>query len=324
MLKNWQQDIDLVKTLSDLDNLRVQLLGKNGVVTQQLKSLGSLNPDERKSKGAEINKLKQDIHLAIDLKKNQMEKIALQHKLASESVDISLPVNNFNIGKIHPITKVIEEIQDYFGRLGFQTFYGPDIETVENNFDALNIPAHHPARQSHDTFYVNHPGHVLRTHTSNVEVHVYKNQPLPLRFLSVGRTYRSDYDATHTPMFHQMEVVAVEEGLDFRHLKGMLIDFCRWFFDDKNLKLRFRPSYFPFTEPSAEVDIGWKDGKWLEVLGCGVIHPNVLSSCGIDPDKHQALAFGMGVERFAMLKYGLNDLRAFFDNDSRWLQHWGF
>ncbi len=324
MQQQWLQQIQAAQDLTTLDDLRVQLLGKNGLVTQQLKTLGALAPDERKAKGAEINALKDQIGLAIEEKKIILETLALELRLVNEKIDITLPVRPESKGRIHPISKVIQDITQYFSQIGFQVFDGPHIESQELNFDALNIPAHHPARQSHDTFYVAGSDEVLRTHTSPVQIRTLRGHKPPIRFLAPGRTFRSDYDATHTPMFHQIEGVIIEEGINFSHLKGALIDFCRWFFENPNMNLRFRPSFFPFTEPSAEVDISWKNDKWLEVLGCGMIHPTVLKNCGIDSDQFQGFAFGMGVERFAMLKYGIDDIRSFYDGDTRWLDLYGF
>ena len=324
MQQDWQQQINSAQDLKTLDELRVQLLGKSGLITQQLKTLGSLAPEDRKIKGAEINALKDLLTSAIEEKKSLLEQQALELRLISEKIDITLPPRPEMVGKIHPISKVISDITKYFSQNGFQVFDGPHIDTQEHNFDALNIPLHHPARQSHDTFYIEGSDEVLRTHTSTVQIRTLRNHKPPIRFLAPGRTFRSDYDATHTPMFHQMEGVVIEEGINFAHLKGTIIDFCRWFFEDPNLKLRFRPSFFPFTEPSAEVDIGWSNGKWLEVLGCGMIHPTVLANCDIDSTKYQGFAFGMGMERFAMLKYGINDIRAFYDGDTRWLDMYGF
>jgi phenylalanyl-tRNA synthetase alpha chain len=324
MQQEWQQQIASALDLKILDELRVQLLGKSGLVTQQLKTLGTLAPEERKAKGAEINALKDQLILALEQKKVELEQHALELRLANEKVDITLPSRPEMVGKFHPISKVIADITQYFGQIGFQVFDGPHIDTQEHNFDALNIPAHHPARQSHDTFYIEGSDEVLRTHTSTVQIRTLRNHKPPIRFLAPGRTFRSDYDATHTPMFHQMEGVVLEEGINFGHLKGVIIDFCRWFFEDSNLQLRFRPSFFPFTEPSAEVDIAWNNGKWLEILGCGMIHPQVLANCGIDSNEYQGFAFGMGMERVAMLKYGIKDIRAFYDGDTRWLDMYGF
>ncbi len=324
MQQEWLQQINSAQDLKVLDELRVQLLGKNGLITQQLKALGTLAPEERKTKGAQINALKDLFTSSIDEKKISLEQQALKLRLTNEKIDITLPPRPEMVGKFHPISKVIADITKYFSQIGFQVFDGPHIETQELNFDALNIPAHHPARQSHDTFYIEGSDEVLRTHTSPMEIRTLRKHKPPIRFLSPGRTFRSDYDATHTPMFHQMEGVVIEEGINFGHLKGTIIDFCRWFFEDPNLKLRFRPSFFPFTEPSAEVDIGWGNGKWLEVLGCGMMHPTVLANCGIDSTKYQGFAFGMGMERFAMLKYGINDIRAFYEGDTRWLDMHGF
>ena len=325
MQQEWLAKIQASESLPALDELRVHLLGKNGLITQQLKTLGSLSPDERKAKGAEINVIKDQISQEIEQKKSFLEDQALELRLSSEKIDITLPARPENEGKIHPLSKVIQDITKYFGRIGFQIFDGPHVESQEHNFDALNIPAHHPARQSHDTFYVSGSDNILRTQTSPVQIRTLRGHKPPIRFLAPGRVFRSDaLDATHTPMFHQLEGVVIEEGINFSHLKGTLIDFCRWFFDDASMNLRFRPSFFPFTEPSAEVDITWKNGKWLEVLGCGMIHPTVLQNCGIDPSQFQGFAFGMGIERLAMLKYGMNDIRPFYEGDTRWLDHYGF
>ncbi len=325
MQQQWLQQIQASQDLTTLDDLRVHLLGKNGLVTQQLKTLGALAPEERKAKGAEINALKDQIALAIEEKKTILETKALELRLASEKIDITLPSRPESVGKIHPISKAIQDITQYFAQLGFQVFDGPHIETQELNFDALNIPAHHPARQSQDTFYVAGSNDILRTQTSPVQIRTLRDHKPPIRFLAPGRVFRSDdLDATHTPMFHQIEGVVIEEGINFSHLKGALIDFCRWFFENPNMNLRFRPSFFPFTEPSAEVDISWKNDKWLEVLGCGMIHPEVLRNCGIDPDQFQGFAFGMGVERFTMLKYGIDDIRSLYNGDTRWLDLYGF
>jgi len=325
MQEQWLQQIQTASNLAELDDLRVHLLGKNGVITQQLKTLGTLSPEERKTKGAEINALKDEIVLAIDKQKETLENQALEQRLSSEKIDISLSARAEPVGKIHLISKVIQDITQYFSQLGFQIFDGPHIETQELNFDALNIPAHHPARQSHDTFYVKESDDILRTQTSPVQIRTLREHKPPIRFLAPGRVFRSDdLDATHTPMFHQIEGVVIEEGIHFGHLKGTLIDFCRWFFEKPDMNLRFRPSFFPFTEPSAEVDISWKNDKWLEVLGCGMIHPTVLRNCGIDPDQFQGFAFGMGVDRFTMLKYGIDDIRSFYNGDTRWLDLYGF
>lgn len=324
MQQEWLQQIQSLQDLTTLDDLRVHLLGKNGLVTQQLKTLGTLAPEERKVKGAEINALKDQIALAIEEKKALLEVQALEIRLAREKVDITLPVRPESMGKIHPISKTLQDITQYFSQIGFHVFEGPHIESQELNFDALNIPAHHPARQSHDTFYISGSNEVLRTHTSPVQIRTLRNHKPPIRFLAPGRTFRSDYDATHTPMFHQIEGVVIEEGITFGHLKGTLIDFCRWFFENPHMNLRFRPSFFPFTEPSAEVDISWKNDKWLEILGCGMIHPTVLQNCGIDSTQFQGFAFGMGAERLAMLKYGIEDIRSFYDGDTRWLDLYGF
>ncbi len=322
--QNWQQQIIEAQDLKVLDALRVQLLGKHGLVTQQLKTLGGLDVATRKTQGAQINALRDQLAIALEQKKIALDTQALALRLINEKIDITLPTRPEMVGKFHPISKVIAEITQYFAKIGFQVFDGPHIETQEHNFDALNIPAHHPARTSHDTFYIEGTDEVLRTHTSPVQIRTLREHKPPIRFLAPGRTFRSDCDATHTPMFHQMEGVVIEEGINFGHLKGTIIEFCREFFEDPNLNLRFRPSFFPFTEPSAEVDIAWNQGRWLEVLGCGMIHPTVLANCGIDATHYQGFAFGMGMERFAMLKYGIADIRAFYDGDTRWLDMYGF
>lgn len=325
MQEQWLQQIQASQNLTTLDDLRVNLLGKSGLVTQQLKTLGALAPEERKAKGAEINALKDQIALAIEEKKIILEAQALDLRLANEKIDITLPSRPESTGKIHPISKATQDITQYFSQLGFQVFDGPHVETQELNFDALNIPAHHPARQSQDTFYVSGSNDILRTQTSPVQIRTLRNHKPPIRFLAPGRVFRSDdLDATHTPMFHQLEGVVIEEGINFSHLKGALIDFFSWFFENPNMNLRFRPSFFPFTEPSAEVDILWKNGKWLEMGGCGMMHPEVLRNCDIDPDQFQGFAFGMGIERLTMLKYGIDDIRSFYDGDTRWLDLYGF
>lgn len=325
MKEQWLQQIQMTSNPTDLDNLRVHLLGKNGLVTQQLKTLGTLSVEEKKTKGAEINALKNEITIAIENQKLELDNQALERRLTVEKIDVTLPARPESCGKIHIISKVIQDISQYFSQLGFQIFDGPHIETQELNFDALNIPTHHPARQSHDTFYIKGSEDILRTQTSPVQIRTLREHKPPIRFLAPGRVFRSDdLDATHTPMFHQIEGVVIEEGIHFGHLKGTLIDFCRWFFENPNMKLRFRPSFFPFTEPSAEVDVLWKNDKWLEVLGCGMIHPTILKNCGIDPNKFQGFAFGMGVDRFTMLKYGIDDIRSFYNGDTRWLDLYGF
>lgn len=331
------QTILSTRTPEDLEMLRVSLLGKRGVLTEEMKSLSSLVGEERREKGMILNTLKHQIENSLSDQKNLLEEQHLETQIEKEWEDITLPIRPSVIGKVHPITQVTEEVLAFFTRFGFSLEEGPEIETIEHNFTALNIPEHHPARQMHDTFYFknrNSEPNLLRTHTSNVQIRTMRNGKGPFRFLSIGRVYRSDYDMTHTPMFHQVEALALEKGLHMGHLKGILTDFLRTFFGIKDLSLRFRPSFFPFTEPSAEVDIGYtiKDGKlilggserWLEILGCGMVHPAVIRNSHLDPSHFDGFAFGMGLERIAMLKYGIPDLRSFFESDIRWLNHYGF
>jgi phenylalanyl-tRNA synthetase alpha chain len=322
--------------LRALEALRVQVLGKSGALTQLLKQLGTSPPEQRRARGANLNHLKDDITAALDAKREQLERAAIAARLLSERMDISLPPPEAPPGLIHPISRTMEEMAAIFGAMGFSIGEGPDIETDWHNFSALNIPAHHPARDDHDTFYLpgadGSPARVLRTHTSPVQVRTMLSQTPPIRVIVPGRTYRADHDATHSPMFHQCEALVLDRDITLGHLKGCIIDFLRTFFGIATLPVRFRASYFPFTEPSMEVDIGWNrktgdigaGGDWLEILGSGMVHPNVLANCGIDPREWQGFAFGMGVERVTMLKYGMPDLRPFFDSDIRWLRHYGF
>jgi len=320
-----------------LEDARVALLGKKGSITEALKTLGTAEPETRKTLGADLNKLKTEITEAIELKKNALAAQELNTRLASEKIDVTLPAQPIQQGRIHPVTQVIEEITAIFADLGFSVADGPDIENEYNNFDALNIPESHPARQMHDTFYLQGSGDgktLLRTHTSPVQIRTMKAGKPPFRFIAPGSTYRCDSDITHTPMFHQIEGFVIDKNIHMGHLKGCIIEFLKAFFELDQVPVRFRPSFFPFTEPSAEVDIGCKRSRdeikigegsdWLEVLGCGMVHPNVLRNCGIDPNEWQGFAFGMGVERLAMLKYGIPDLRTFFESDVRWLKHYGF
>ena len=325
-------------SLDDLENLRVQVLGKKGSITSLMKQLGSLEPDKRREAGQILNSLQKNIIESIDNKKSSLEETYLNEKLKNEVLDITLPTRPENIGRIHPLSKTMDEVISIFAQMGFTVAEGPDIESDFYNFTALNIPQEHPARQEHDTFYFNEDENgerkVLRTHTSPVQIRTMEKLKPPLRVIVPGRTYRSDHDATHSPMFHQCEGLVIGDKLNMSHLKGCLIDFCRIFFGVDDLPVRFRPSYFPFTEPSAEVDIGCsrKSGEliigegdeWLEILGSGMVNPRVLQNCGLDPNEHQGFAFGMGLERVAMLKYGIPDLRPFFDSDLRWMKHYGF
>lgn len=321
-------EVESAANAADLDQVRVRFLGKKGELTQLLKGLGKLSAEERPKAGGLINEAKQQVQAAINAKREGMEKAALEARLASENIDVTLSGRGQEMGTVHPITRTMERISDYFSRIGFEVARGPEIEDDYHNFEALNIPGHHPARAMHDTFYFN-DNTVLRTHTSPVQVRVMEqfaraNQEPPIAIVCPGKVYRCDSDQTHSPMFHQVEGLYVAEKVSFADLKSVLSDFLRVFFERDDLKVRFRPSYFPFTEPSAEVDIEWgknPDGstKWLEVLGCGMVHPKVFEYSGIDSKKYSGFAFGMGVERFAMLRYGVNDLRQFFENDLRFL-----
>lgn len=322
-----------------LDRVRVAAIGKKGRLTAMMKELGGLAPEARKQAGQALNQLRDDLAAALEARKADLDDIALDARLAAEAVDVTLPPRPAPQGRIHPISQVIDELTAIFADMGFAVAEGPDIEDDFHNFDALNMPPEHPARQEHDTFYLpprhaQEPHRVLRTHTSPVQIRTMTAQQPPIRVICPGRTYRSDYDATHTPNFHQVEGLVVDESTHMGHLKGCLIEFCRAFFEVDDLPVRFRPSFFPFTEPSAEVDIGCArkggqltigaGGDWLEILGCGMVNPRVLENCGIDATRYQGFAFGMGIERIAMLKYGIPDLRPFFDADLRWLRHYGF
>ncbi|WP_429039607.1 phenylalanine--tRNA ligase subunit alpha [Aeromonas veronii] len=311
-------EIEGVSDIATLDEIRVKYLGKKGFFTEQMKGLGALSAEERPAAGAVINQAKQQVQDALNARREALEVAVLNQKLAAETIDVSLPGRRIENGGLHPVTRTIERIERLFGEMGFKVARGPEIEDGFHNFDALNIPVHHPARTDHDTFYFN-PDLMLRTHTSGVQIRTMEHQQPPIRIIAPGRVYRNDYDMTHTPMFHQVEGLLVDEHASFTELKGILHDFLRNYFEE-DLTIRFRPSYFPFTEPSAEVDVMGKNGKWLEVLGCGMVHPNVLRSVGIDPEKYSGFAFGMGVERLTMLRYGVNDLRAFFENDLRFLK----
>ena len=309
--------------LRSLDQIRVDWLGKKGKLTAELKNLGQLPPEQRREAGQAINQIKRELAAGIEQKKVELEQAALNARLSSESIDVTLPGRSLDPGGPHPVTRAMERILDIFRGLGFAVETGPEVEDDYYNFEALNFPPHHPARTMHDTFYLP-DGRLLRTHTSPVQVRVMKNQSPPYRVVAPGRVFRSDSDQTHTPQFHQIEGLLVDEGVSFADLKGMLNEFIQAYFEDE-LEMRLRPSYFPFTEPSAEVDIRWRNedgspGRWLEVLGCGMVHPNVLKNCGVDAERYTGYAFGLGVERFAMLRYRVDDLRLFFDNDLRFLQ----
>ena len=327
--------------MREWDAIRVATLGKSGKLTQLLKALGATPADQRRERGAQLNVLKDALAQAIEARKAQLEQAEIDARLTRERIDVTLAPPPRPHGLIHPISRTMEEMAAIFGAMGFRVGEGSDIETDWYNFSALNIPAHHPARADHDTFYM--PGErdgrplLLRTQTSDVQIISMLEQPPPLRIIAPGRTYRADHDATHSPMFHQCEGIVIDRDITLGHLKGCLIDFLRVFFGIATLPVRFRSSYFPFTEPSMEVDIGWsrKTGElggggaktsqdWLEILGSGMVHPRVLANCGLDPREWQGFAFGMGVERVAMLKYGIPDLRPFYDSDVRWLRHYGF
>ncbi|HWK43191.1 MAG TPA: phenylalanine--tRNA ligase subunit alpha [Stellaceae bacterium] len=330
--------IAVVDTAEALEAARVDLLGRKGVLTEQMKQLGQLDGEARRGRGAALNALKDTIATALDARRRQFEAAELDRRLTQERIDVTLPAPPPALGRIHPISQTIDELTQIFGSMGFQVAEGPHIEDDFYNFTALNIPPDHPARQEHDTFYLpeqpDGSRKVLRTHTSPVQVRTMLSQKPPIRIIVPGRTFRFDSDATHSPMFHQVEGLVIDKAIHMGHLKGCLIEFCRAFFDVDDLPVRFRPSYFPFTEPSAEVDIGCsREGgelrigagaDWLEILGSGMVHPKVLANCGIDPAEYQGFAFGMGIERIAMLKYGIPDLRTFYDSDLRWLRHYGF
>jgi phenylalanyl-tRNA synthetase alpha chain len=323
-----------------LEAVRVAALGRNGSVSALLKTLGTMSPEQRKQQGPLINGLKDRIADAIAARKDALKDLALDQRLNTEAVDVTLPVRepSAEIGRIHPISQVTDELIAIFSDMGFAVVEGPDIETDDYNFTKLNFPLGHPAREMHDTFYFNPKPDgsrlLLRTHTSPVQVRTMLVQKPPIRVIIPGRTYRSDNDQTHTPMFHQVEGLVIDAGSHLGHLKWILQEFCKAFFEVEQVKMRFRPSFFPFTEPSLEVDIQCRrergeirfgEGEdWLEILGCGMVHPNVLRNCGIDPDRYQGFAWGLGIDRIAMLKYGMPDLRAFFEADVRWLSHYGF
>jgi phenylalanyl-tRNA synthetase alpha chain len=332
--------IAAARDLAQLDEVRVKALGKKGRVSELMQMLGAMPPEKRKSFGQAVNALKTSVSEALDARHQVLAGAALVEKLASDRADISLPVREGPLaeGRIHPVSQVTDEITEIFADMGFSIAEGPDIETDFNNFTALNIPPEHPARQDHDTFYLPAAADgsraVLRTHTSPVQIRTMLVQKPPLRIIAPGRVYRCDSDQTHTPMFHQVEGLVIDEQTHLGHLKWVLEEFAKAFFEVPKVKMRFRASYFPFTEPSMEVDIGYakvgdeirigEGDQWLEILGCGMVHPNVLKNVGIDPKRYQGFAFGLGIDRIAMLKYGMPDLRAFFSADLRWLKHYGF
>ncbi len=322
IISKAKEAVSTVSEMAHLDEIRVQYLGKKGELTAMMKMLGKLSHEERPKAGQVINEAKQAVQGFLTEKKESIEAAILAVQLSEESVDVSLPGRNTEIGGLHPVTRTLRRIESIFAKAGFDVETGPEIEDDWHNFEALNIPETHPARAMHDTFYFDEST-VLRTHTSGVQIRTMENKEGPMRIIAPGRVYRCDSDQTHTPMFHQVEGLIIEENASFAQLRTLIIEFLRKFFEDDNLKVRFRPSYFPFTEPSAEVDIAtdlFGDGRWIEVLGCGMVHPNVLKNVNVDSEKYTGLAFGLGVERLAMLRYGVTDLRQFFENDLRFLK----
>ena len=327
--------IDSIKSKEELQNLKTEYFGKNGQITSQFKNLGSLPSEKKKEFASELNKLKDNLSSQLGKKNLEIETQEINEKLKDEKIDVTLPARSFRQGKIHPVSQVIDEISSIFSEIGYSVAEGPDVETEYNNFTALNTPEDHPARDMHDTFYLEENKKILlRTHTSPVQIRSMLNEKPPFKIIVPGRTYRCDSDQTHAPMFHQLEGLHIDKNITMSHLKGCLDYFIKEFFEVQNIKMRFRPSHFPFTEPSAEVDIGYRlengkiiigeGDKWLEILGCGMVHPNVLKNVKINTNKYQGYAFGIGIDRLAMLKYGINDLRAFFETDYRWLNHFGF
>ena len=321
--------------LSEINQIKSDLFGKNGLISSQFKKIKTITESERKKFASDLNNIKDELQNLINLRINEIENTDINEKLKKEKIDITLPERPFVRGKIHPVSQTIDEISSIFSEIGFSVEEGPDVENEYNNFTALNTPDNHPARDMHDTFYLDEKKQkLLRTHTSPVQIRTMLKGKPPFKIIAPGRTYRSDSDQTHAPMFHQVEGLHIDKNINMGHLKGCLNYFIKEFFEVDKIKMRFRPSHFPFTEPSAEVDIGYemKDGKiiigegdqWLEILGCGMVHPNVLKNVKVDPAKFQGYAFGIGIDRLAMLKYGINDLRAFFDCDYRWLNHFGF
>ena len=331
----FKEKIKVAKNLSELTKISSEIFGKNGIINLEFKKIGSLSPDERKNFAANINSLKKELSEFFSKKSTEVLDKEIIEKVNKEKIDITLPEKDFKIGKVHPVSQVIDEISCIFSEIGFSVEEGPDVENEYNNFTALNTPENHPAKDMHDTFYLDKEMKtLLRTHTSPVQVRTMLKGKPPFKIIAPGRTYRSDSDQTHTPMFHQLEGLHIDKDINMGHLKGCLNYFIKEFFEVEKIKMRFRPSHFPFTEPSAEVDIGYRiennkiiigeGDKWLEILGCGMVHPNVLKNCKVDPNKFQGFAFGIGIDRLAMLKYGINDLRSFFECDYRWLNHYGF
>jgi phenylalanyl-tRNA synthetase alpha chain len=312
------QQFTVIGDEAELEQVKAKYLGKEGSLTVLLKGLGKLSAEERPAAGARINQVKQSIESALQQRRDALQQNKLAHKLAAEALDVTLPGRGLSTGGLHPVTRTLERIEQLFHSMGFATASGPEIESDFYNFTALNIPENHPARAMHDTFYID-PQHVLRTHTSPVQIRYMEAHQPPLKIISPGRVYRFDSDATHSPMFHQVEGLWVDEETSFANLKGVVQDFLQRFFERDDLQVRFRPSFFPFTEPSAEMDMSW-NGGWLEIGGCGMVHPNVLKHVNIDSEKYLGFAFGLGVERLAMLRYGVNDLRQFYESDLRFLK----
>ena len=334
-ISEYKNKLKSSKELKQIESLNTEIFGKNGIINLEFKKIGSLSVDKKKVLAAKINNIKNDLLKSYNDKFNEISTKEVNEEISKEKVDITLPENEFKIGKIHPVSQVIDEISSIFSELGFTVEEGPDVENDYNNFTALNTPENHPAKDMHDTFYLDkNMKTLLRTHTSPVQVRTMLNGKPPFKIIAPGRTYRSDSDQTHTPMFHQLEGLQIDKNINMGHLKGCLNYFIKEFFEIDKIKMRFRPSHFPFTEPSAEVDIGYRmennkiiigeGDKWLEVLGCGMVHPNVLKNCKVDPKIYQGFAFGIGIDRLAMLKYGINDLRSFFECDYRWLNYYGF
>jgi phenylalanyl-tRNA synthetase alpha chain len=331
-------DIEAANDLAALDAVRVAALGKKGEVSLKMRELGKMTPEERQVMGPALNGLRDQLAQAIETKKTTLEDAALNTALASETVDVTRPVRREPTGSLHPVNQVMEELAVIFADMGFKVAEGPDVEDDFHNFTALNFPPDHPARDTHDTFFMTAPEgetpKVLRTHTSPVQIRTMMSEKPPIRIIAPGRVYRCDWDQTHTPMFHQVEGLVIDKGTHMGHLKGCLMDFVAAFFETDKVVARFRPHHFPFTEPSAEMDVRYErvgeavkvgsGDKWMEILGCGMVHPNVIRACGLDPEEYQGFAFGMGVDRLAMLKYGMSDLRPFFEPDPRWLTHYGF
>ena len=317
LVEQAQKAIEAANDLAVLEHIRVEYLGKKGFLTEQLKNLATVSAQERPKLGQLVNEAKQHVQIAIETKLNKLKDIALNEQLSTETIDITLPGRGSHLGSLHPVSLVRRDIERFFMSMGFSVAEGPEVESDYYNFTALNIPEHHPARADFDTFYFA-DGRVLRTHTSPVQIRTMEQQEPPIRVIAPGRVYRCDSDATHTPMFNQVEGLWVDKGISFADLKGVLLDFLKHLFG-ADVEMRMRPSYFPFTEPSAEVDIRWGENNWLEILGCGMVHPKVLQNVNIDPEEYTGFAFGIGMDRLAMLRYGINDLRLFFDNDIRFL-----